>query len=585
MPPTLRCILCAMVTSSGNRVEEMQQDLILPPHGAGAQLPLPKLGEYLFQDFCRDLFAREPDIKKCDVYGERRQPQRGIDLKALRKDGAREVGQCKRFKVIYPHQIRKASEEFFKHWDYWKSKDVRRFILFVACKTDSTKLDEQIEEEAARFNKKKIAYEVWNQVYITEKARANGNLVVQYFPPHGEIWAQHIGAAVRAGSPVVVQGKSRALEIVEGSVIEQLKQVSDEAASTQVNAIRSLWNHGLIGKAKSEIVSLKNSTVWPTTSPTIKAVALRMEAGLLIGTDSQYDAAVAAAERARSLDPEADDRALQALSTRTCSGPEAALQELEGPETLEILNLQAQLHLEQGGLEMCKEILDRIQRRFEPDAETYRTKSLLMLLKRDVGSALLAITSAVELGPDLISVRFAEAAVSFWSSVSPAALPYTLLGAPLAVEWRFVKQDDLTLERLSKASSTLADLIESGAGETLGTDNALSWQLACLGNDRRHQEEASALSQRLLSEGSVNLSAVRWSLARGWTIDLDTVIARLRSYHPEVDAAETEVLVQCLLAGHKPTDALEVVDSGKQAIRSEERRVGKECRSRWSPYH
>src|SRR3712207_1140778 len=26
-------------------------------------------------------------------------------------------------------------------------------------------------------------------------------------------------------------------------------------------------------------------------------------------------------------------------------------------------------------------------------------------------------------------------------------------------------------------------------------------------------------------------------------------------------------------------------DTGEQALRSEERRVGKECRSRWSPYH
>src|SRR6266542_3034441 len=28
----------------------------------------------------------------------------------------------------------------------------------------------------------------------------------------------------------------------------------------------------------------------------------------------------------------------------------------------------------------------------------------------------------------------------------------------------------------------------------------------------------------------------------------------------------------------------EVVESGRQLVRSEERRVGKECRSRWSPY-
>ena len=30
---------------------------------------------------------------------------------------------------------------------------------------------------------------------------------------------------------------------------------------------------------------------------------------------------------------------------------------------------------------------------------------------------------------------------------------------------------------------------------------------------------------------------------------------------------------------HKPEDALQLY------VRSEERRVGKECRSRWSPYH
>src|SRR3712207_7488827 len=29
----------------------------------------------------------------------------------------------------------------------------------------------------------------------------------------------------------------------------------------------------------------------------------------------------------------------------------------------------------------------------------------------------------------------------------------------------------------------------------------------------------------------------------------------------------------------------EALPLGKQAVRSEERRVGKECRSRWSPYH
>src|SRR3712207_7133837 len=37
--------------------------------------------------------------------------------------------------------------------------------------------------------------------------------------------------------------------------------------------------------------------------------------------------------------------------------------------------------------------------------------------------------------------------------------------------------------------------------------------------------------------------------------------------------------------GMRVTDKSELTDAFKTALRSEERRVGKECRSRWSPYH
>ena len=36
---------------------------------------------------------------------------------------------------------------------------------------------------------------------------------------------------------------------------------------------------------------------------------------------------------------------------------------------------------------------------------------------------------------------------------------------------------------------------------------------------------------------------------------------------------------------HRPALALDVLDNLPEEWRSEERRVGKECRSRWSPYH
>ena len=44
---------------------------------------------------------------------------------------------------------------------------------------------------------------------------------------------------------------------------------------------------------------------------------------------------------------------------------------------------------------------------------------------------------------------------------------------------------------------------------------------------------------------------------------------------------------QMLSTAHRMIDGKEYIDKTKagRKIRSEERRVGKECRSRWSPYH
>ena len=49
----------------------------------------------------------------------------------------------------------------------------------------------------------------------------------------------------------------------------------------------------------------------------------------------------------------------------------------------------------------------------------------------------------------------------------------------------------------------------------------------------------------------------------------------------QAQGLSTATSPQALLATHKP-----MLDDGRlQTTRSEERRVGKECRSRWSPYH
>ena len=48
---------------------------------------------------------------------------------------------------------------------------------------------------------------------------------------------------------------------------------------------------------------------------------------------------------------------------------------------------------------------------------------------------------------------------------------------------------------------------------------------------------------------------------------------------------ETKGLVGAIEAADAMVKAANVTLIGKEVLRSEERRVGKECRSRWSPYH
>ena len=63
-------------------------------------------------------------------------------------------------------------------------------------------------------------------------------------------------------------------------------------------------------------------------------------------------------------------------------------------------------------------------------------------------------------------------------------------------------------------------------------------------------------------------------------IDAATLFDHLRLFHPDWDAPGAPV-------PDHPTVSFArlVMTAAAAAARSEERRVGKECRSRWSPYH
>ena len=60
-------------------------------------------------------------------------------------------------------------------------------------------------------------------------------------------------------------------------------------------------------------------------------------------------------------------------------------------------------------------------------------------------------------------------------------------------------------------------------------------------------------------------------------------IEKIGTYNPNTNPATIDLkfdrALYWLMTGAQPTD------TASRILRSEERRVGKECRSRWSPYH
>ena len=70
---------------------------------------------------------------------------------------------------------------------------------------------------------------------------------------------------------------------------------------------------------------------------------------------------------------------------------------------------------------------------------------------------------------------------------------------------------------------------------------------------------------------------------------LENIFKQLRRHgkltEKEVDAALREVRLALLEADVNYGVVKDFINRVRQRARSEERRVGKECRSRWSPYH
>ena len=68
----------------------------------------------------------------------------------------------------------------------------------------------------------------------------------------------------------------------------------------------------------------------------------------------------------------------------------------------------------------------------------------------------------------------------------------------------------------------------------------------------------------------------------GWEIDIDD---DTYNYYMSLDGELGDRIRESITKSEDGSNCFKLVDGHCGLLRSEERRVGKECRSRWSPYH
>lgn len=326
----------------------------------GESPPFYKLGEYVFQDLCRDILDQESDIATCAIYGERGEGQRGIDLLAHRKnnDGI-EVGQCKCSKDFAPKGIRDASDEFFKHWDHWSQENVKRFILFVASDLSKIQRQDEILKQKKRFSIYDIKYEAWDAAQLRNKLRGRRDIVSTYCKP-AKYWVKVICGEVLTSSPIATN-ENKVSVVVDTALISQNQQlvkfISDDTEQ-KLEQMRAKWQEGQKHTAINWIKELKdNQTTWTTLPSEVKAKVLLFEANLEIYETDKLDLVKKLSCEARDLAPSLDQTRLLALIAYREGKTEIALRLLTGKSDINSLNLRAAILLELGRIEDSRAIL------------------------------------------------------------------------------------------------------------------------------------------------------------------------------------------------------------------------------------
>ena len=545
----------------------------------GEAPPFYQLDEYVFQEMCAALLAREPGISLSEIYGERGQKQDGIDVLAWHNENSvtvTYVGQCKCYKDFQPQQIEKATDEFFDYWESrWKNENIKKFILFVASEFKTVQRMNAVNEQRRRFQEKGIIYEPWSAKKIREKLRPHPDIIRTYIKEDTETWVRKIcGEAVSLPTGmsggntddqlVGIRGLTQQVDFLEARLSSDIEQHYHQALS----ALKE-------GRSDDAVVLIKrtqnDAATWNVLTPQQKSQLLQLEALLEMPLPGGLHRASALVDQAQALIPGENLVRLRTLIAFYQNGPQAALTLLEGLTDLESINLRAAILLENHqvaeSLAVLKTVLPTSPQTVEEKvdyAESFRVQALAYLADQQLDLARLAIGKALELAPKWMGVRYAAAMIDYYSVLAPAGRPAYLELWPSPVEWDFVQRDDASLERLRAAAGTFNTLNHDNRGIDNKVVNPFIpiWYLACLANDPDKQEEAIAYCRLNLQKDPANSAAIMWTIARRFDIGLehsaDTIKALINNGTANI--LHVTALVYYFLATNKPEEAARLLE-------------------------
>jgi hypothetical protein len=524
-----------------------------------------RLGEYVFQDLCRDLLDTDDDVSYCEVYGVRGQRQYGVDLLAPRRqDKGYDVAQCKAYETFSPAQIRAASDEFVEYQDFWAARDIRRFHLYVACELSSRQCQDEIVAQRERFSHLGIEYDAWSASRIRNRLRLHPEIVRTYLP---EGWVRELcGEGVSINAPLSPSAPA-SRSYADAAAAALLDRLADEASSSirqRIEELRDAWRAGRKTEARIGVVAIRSDgALWGVLSTAAQSHVLKFEASLAADEADTHQARVLLNE-ARRIAPQQDYRRLEAIIAYRDGLVDESLERLSSGDSIEDHNLAVGILLDVGRTREAHERITVALEAADSNAETYRLHALILLLQKKVDQAYLAAQNSREFAPHWLATRHTAALINYATSLSPAALPTELRALPSPVPASLVRRDDQTVGRLRAAASEFASLAARADLDDSERIALETHRLACLANDAERQEEAIAYCADLLERDPGHAGAVAWAVGRQFPMDAARVESALRArIESSGDPQPVITLVAALLRWERAADAQDLLIRSK----------------------